>query len=135
MYKSKPVTVARPAAELAEKFSDFTFLSASLDNMSEDERAKVGDVKFERDTITINTPQVGAVTLRAIERTPERIVLQAEGSPMPMKLVIDFKPVAETSTEVAGAIDIDLPMMLKPLVGPMMQKAADQFGDLFAKLA
>lgn len=134
-YSSKPVTVDRPAAELAEKFGDFSRLGEAIDKMPAEERAKVGDVSFDTDTITITTPQVGAIKLRAIERSPERVLLQAEGSPIPMQLEVSFKPLDSTRTEVSGAIDIDLPMMLRPLAGPAMQKAADQFGELFARLA
>lgn len=133
-YSSKPVTVGRPAAAVADKFSDFSVLESALDNMPPAERAKVGDVAFSKDVITITTPQVGAINLRAVERTPEGVVLEAEGSPVPMKLEISFKPLGADSTEVTGAVDVEIPMMLKPLIGPAMQKAADQFGEMFAKL-
>lgn len=134
-YSSPATVINRPAADLAAKFSDFRLLQASLDRMPESERAKVGDVEFSEDSITIKTPQVGDICLRATERTPERIVLTAEKSPVPMSMMVEFKPVAADRTEVTGALDVDLPMMLRPLVGPTLQKAADQFGTLFAKLA
>lgn len=134
-YSSSPKTVHRPAAELAAQFSDFSHLQAALDRMPADDRAKVGDVEFTNDTITIKTPQVGDIKLRATERTAERIVLTAESSPVPMSMIVEFKPLTADSTEVCGALEVELPMMLRPLVGPTLQKAADQFGDLFAKLA
>ncbi len=134
-YTSKAAVVNTPAAVLAEKFSDFRALQSALDNLDGDQRAKVGDVSFTDDSICITTPQVGAITLKAVERTPERIRLQAENSPVPMNLIVDFKPLDSAATEVKGTIDVDLPMMLRPLVGPTLQKAADQFGELFAKLA
>ena len=52
-----------------------------------------------------------------------------------MKLEVGFLPVDDSSTEVTGSIDVDMPAMLRPIVGPTLQKAADQFGTLFAKLA
>ena len=134
-YSSKPVVVARSAEELAEKFSDFSTLGASLDNMTEEERAKVGKVEFSKDSITITTPQVGNIVLTVKERTPERVVLEAVGSPVPMKLEITFRPVDAQSAEVCGTIDVEIPAMLRPLIGGTMQKAADQFGALFARLA
>lgn len=134
-YTSKPTVVNRPAAELSEKFADFRVMQQSLDELDADQRARVGDVAFTEDTIKITTPQVGEIVLLAVERTPEVIRLQAEGSPVPMGLEVKFKPVGDESTEVSGSIDVDLPMMLRPLVGPALQKAADQFGELFARLA
>ncbi len=134
-YSSKPTVIDRPAAELAAKFADFRVLQTKLDELPAEQRAKVGDVTFTPDTIRINTPQVGEIALKAVERTSERVVLAAEKSPVPMKLEITFRPVGEASTELQGAIDVELPMMLKPLIGPSLQKAADQFGNLFAQLA
>lgn len=134
-YSSKPTTVNRPASELSEKFSDFRAMQASLDGLDAEQRARVGDVSFTEDSIKIMTPQVGAIVLRAVERTPEVIRLQAEGSPVPMCLEVKFRPVGDDATEVSGTIDVELPMMLRPLVGPSLQKAADQFGEMFARLA
>ncbi|MDE6157791.1 MAG: hypothetical protein K2L75_01175 [Muribaculaceae bacterium] len=134
-YSSAPAIVNKPAAVLSEKFSDFRAFQTALDNLDAEQRAAVGDVAFSEDTITITTPQVGAIVLRATERTPETVRLQAESSPVPMSLQIDFKAVDADSTEVTGSLDVDIPMMLKPLVGPALQKAADQLGSLFARLA
>lgn len=134
-YSSKTVTISKPVSEIRDKFSDFRFLEKALDNLPADERAKVGELSFEENAVVIKTPQVGEVTLKAIERTPEKVVLQAEGAPAPMKLEIDFKEETASSTGITGIVDVEIPAMLKPLVGPMMQKAADQFGEIFAKLA
>lgn len=124
-----------PAAELAEKFSDFRGMQARLDEMPAEERGLIGDVAFTQDSIVITTPQVGAITLRATQRTPDRVVMQAEGSPVPMSITVEMHPVAADQTEVVGKMDVEIPVMLKALVGPALQKAVDQFGEIFAKLA
>ena len=124
-----------PAAELAEKFSDFRGMQTRLDEMPADERDRIGDVSFTQDSIVITTPQVGAITLRATERTSDHVVMQAEGSPVPMSITVERKPVGANETEVVGKIDVEIPVMLKALVGPALQKAVDQFGEIFAKLA
>ncbi len=133
-YTSKAVTIPMPVADLAAKFSDFRDLQTRLDELPEEQRARVGQVSFSQDTITITTPQVGAIELRAVERTPDHVYLQAEKSPVPMRLEINFAPKDADHTEVSGAIDVEIPMMLKPMIGPTLQKAADQFGSLFASL-
>ncbi|MBD5163530.1 MAG: hypothetical protein HDT09_02365 [Bacteroidales bacterium] len=134
-YKSPATQVNIPAEELAAKFADFTALQSAMEAMPAEKHEKIGNVEFTKDTIKIVTPQVGAITLRATERTPEQIVLEAEGSPVPMKLMVGMTPVGSSATSVTGTIDVELPMMLKPLIGPAMQKAADQFGNMFASLA
>lgn len=134
-YSSKPTVVEQPAAVLAGKFADFRELQHKLDELPAEQRERIGEVAFTDDTIAITTPQVGEIKLKAVERTAERVVLSAEKSPVPMKLEITFKPLSADSTELQGAIDVDIPMMLKPLIGPTLQRAADQFGSLFANLA
>lgn len=134
-YTSKPVEVNRPAEELAAKFADFRVLENSLAELPAEERAKVGDVSFTEDTINILTPQVGEIRLRAVERSNEQVVFKAEGTPVSMELKVAFRPLSENLTEVVGSIEVDIPMMLKPLIGPTLQKTVDQFSNFFARLA
>ena len=132
-YSSQPVVVKRSAETIAEQFADFRRLQSALDNLPADEKAKVGDVSFTEDTIKISTQQVGEIKFKVDRRTPEAISLKAEKSPVPMNLILEMKPVDAESTELTGVRDVDIPMMLRPIVGPTLQKAADQFGSLFAR--
>lgn len=124
-----------PTASLAAKFEDFSALNHRLESLSPEERARVGEVSFTKDSMVLNTPQAGKIELNVVERTPESLALETKNFPVPIKLRVAFKPVDADSTEVQGFIDADIPMMLKPLVGPMLQKSADQFGALFSRLA
>ena len=45
-YKSAPQTVNRPAEELFDRFSDLSRLQSSLDGLTPEQRAQVGDVEF-----------------------------------------------------------------------------------------
>ena len=63
------------------------------------------------------------------------MVLEAQGSPVPMKLNVALNPVDAASTEVKGSIEVEIPALLRPMIGPTLQKAADRFGELFASLA
>lgn len=133
-YSSKTVTIPLAAEAIAKKFSDFTNLQDYLDKLPDDQRQKVGDISFTPDSIVMNTPQVGKVTLKAIERTPHRVALTAVGSPVPMTLSVDLNPVSDSSTDLTAKMDVDIPMMLRPMIGGTMQKAVDQFGELMKKL-
>lgn len=134
-YASTPVTIERPAAEIASKFNDFTAFQEQLDKLGDAERARIGDVHFTPDTIRLNTPQVGEIVLKAVERRPDLIRLAAEKSPVPLNLEVRIKEKTVDSCDVQGVIDVELPMMVRAFVGPTLQKAADQFGSLFGQLA
>ncbi len=134
-YSGRTVSVARSAQEIADKFADLSQFSAMLDRIPEEERAKIGDVTFDTDSVAINTKQVGTVRFQVVERTPQAVRLSAVGSPVPLTMSIDLDATSPNTTDVTTNIDIDIPVMLRPMVGPHLQKAVDQFSDLVAKLA
>lgn len=133
-YKSKPVTVNKAAQYIVDKFADLSSFGQALDSMPAVDRERVGDVKFEKDSITIDTKQVGQISFKVTERTPVKVTMCAVGSPVPLELSVNLKPLDAASTEIFTEIDVEIPAMLRPMVGGAMQKAADQFGDLMAKL-
>lgn len=133
-YSSKPVTVPVASQVIADKFSDLSRLEGALEQLPADQRAKIGDVSFSRDTLTIKTTQVGDIKFVVKECTPQRVVMGAEKSPVPLDMRVDLKPQSADSTEFTTSIEVDIPMMLKPMLGGPMQKAVDQFSDLLVKL-
>ncbi|MBJ2188016.1 MAG: SRPBCC family protein [Muribaculaceae bacterium] len=134
-FTSKPTIVDSPAATVAEKFSDLSAMQKVLDQIPADERAKIGDIALTPDSIVMKTPQVGDITLKVTQRTPERVTLTAMGSPVPMNLSVNIKPLSDTQTELTTSMDVEIPAFLKPMVGGTLQKAVDQFGQLMQRLA
>ena len=134
-YESKPVAVNQPIEALFGRFSDISLLQQKIEEIPAEERAKIGDVTFEADAICINTPQVGQLKFQVTERTaPGHIVFSAVGSPIPLSMVINIKSISESASEVVTAIDVEIPAMLRPLIGGKMQEAADKFGEMIGKL-
>ncbi|MDE6629238.1 MAG: hypothetical protein K2K36_07700, partial [Muribaculaceae bacterium] len=84
-YKSKPQTIGRSADDLFDRFSDLSRLQSALDSLTEEQRAKVGDVQFTADSIRIVTPQVGEIAFNVIDRQrPVKVVFGTKSSPVPM---------------------------------------------------
>ena len=134
-FKSKAYTISSSAETVADKFSDLSRLQEYIDRLPEEERAKVGNISLTPDSIVMQTPQVGEITLKVTERSPRRICLSAVGSPVPMGLAVDISPLSEDSCEIVTSMNVDIPPFLKPMIGGTMQKAVDQFGELMKKLA
>lgn len=135
VYKAKPVNIEKPADFIAGQFADLTRLQSALDNLPAEERAKVGDVQFTTDAIIMQTAQVGEIRFQIKERTSERVAFVAGGLPMPVVMAVDMKPLGADTTQVEASLDIDIPAVLRPMVGGAMQKAVDQFSDLISRLA
>lgn len=135
-YSSKPAVVNRPIGELYARFNDLSFFGEKINELPAEQVEKIGDVSFTADSISINTPQIGTLTFRIVERVePTKVVFGSPGSPVPLTMSVDFKAIDETSTEVSTVIDVEIPMMLRPLVGPKLQEAADKFGEMMTNLA
>ena len=134
-YTSKPAVIPASASSVSEKFSDFTLLQSHLDALPAEERSKIGDISLTPDSIVLKTPQVGDITLKVIERTPGRVALTAVGSPVPMNLALDITPVDEQSTRLVASMDVEIPAILKPMLGGTLQKAVDQLSDVMKRLA
>lgn len=129
-YKAKPFSVEHPAAEIAAKFEDLTAMQPMLDRLSPEDRAKVGDLQLTPDSITVTAGPVGQITFRVAERSEKRVAMNAEGCPVPLVLGIDLSPLSEASTEVLCSVDVDLPMMLRPMVGPQLEKAVEMLSGV-----
>lgn len=133
-YKGKPVVVAATPESISEKFADLTVLQSNIDALPHAEREMLGQARFEKDAIVIVNPQVGEMRFNVVERDNSHIKMAAEGM-LPMSMLVSLSPVGDSSTEVSTSIDIQLPAMLKPFLGPQIQKAADQFGVMMGKIA
>jgi len=135
-YKSKPVRVNRNARDLFDRFGDMSRLQGALDQLPEEQRRQIGDVEFTADSLSIVTPQVGEIKFMVKERVePSKIVFGTASSPVPLTMEVDITPDGEDASEVATRIDVEIPAMLRPMVGPQLQKAADKFGELIAGLS
>lgn len=133
-FKSKTVKVNRPAEYISDKFADLSTFGNALDNLPAAERERIGDVTFEKDSLKIETKQVGTIEFRVTSRSAEKVEMSTVGSPVPLSLVVNLHPCGEEQTEIETMIDVDIPPMLRAFIGGAMQKAVDQFGDLMARL-
>lgn len=130
-YKGKEVIVTRPAQAVYDKISDIEGYQQRLDELPEEARAKLGDVKFEKDSIRITAAPVGEICFKVVEReSPSMVRLEAEQSPVPFAITINLVAKSPESTAVTPVIDVEIPAMLKPMIGGKLQEAADKFSDL-----
>ena len=135
-YTGDAVTVNRPAAEVYSRLSDIGGYQKYIDMLPEEAKAKIGSVRFTDDSIVIAAAPVGEIVLKLVEKTePTNLKFEAQGSPVP--LFVDIRLTAAdntTDTILEPVIDVDVPMMLKPLVAPKMQEAANQMGRMLGNL-
>ena len=130
-YKGKTSAVAMSATEAYNRLTDPATFRTLLESAPDDMRAKMGEIEFNDDAIVINTPQMGAVTMKVVERQEGRSVkFNAEGSPVPLTMSMQFTPTGDNESTVGAVIDVEIPMMLRAMIGSHMQQAADKFGEM-----
>ena len=135
-YSSKPVTIEMPVAEVYARCSNIGAFQERIDTLPEEVRSKIGSVRFTDDSIVINAAPMGDMTLNVTERRPDsRVALTAANAPVPLVLSINLEPDGDSRTRVVTAIEVEIPAMLRPMVGPKLQEAAEKFGDMIKNIA
>lgn len=134
-YSGKSVTLPRPIGVIYEKVADLSQYRDMVEQLPEEQRAKLNGVEFDGDSIKMDAPAVGQLVFKISERVPSsRVSFSAEGSPIPLLLSVNLKEADAEHTTVTPAIKIEIPPMLKPFIGGKIQEAADKFGEVFTSL-
>lgn len=135
-FTGKPVAVPVGRAELYERVSNLGGLQARLEALPAEALAQVGDVEFiDADSFTINALGIGRVVFNVTERVaPERVTLSANTGVVPLNLILELAEITPDSTELTSSIDVEIPMMLRPMVGGKMKEAADKFSEMIGRL-
>lgn len=129
------MVIDHPASDVFNRISNLESFQQRLDLLPAEARAKLGDLRFTADSIIITAPAVGEMTFNVTERTaPSHLKLEAANSPVPFAIAIDLKSLSGSSTEVATRLDVEIPAMLRPMIGGKMQEAADKFSEMFSTL-
>ena len=140
IYNSDNVTLHASANAVFDKLSNLENLKGMLDKVPaeripEDKRAMFENIKITSDTIEVPGGPMGNLTFRVVERVaPLLIKLQGEGIPLQMALALHISPLTDSTSSAKVEIDINIPAMLKPMVGGQIQKIANQFGDVLGAI-
>lgn len=139
-YSSGKVNLPASAETVFEKLSNLENLQGLLDKVPADripadKRQMFDNIHITPDTIEVPGGPMGNLIFRVTERvSPSLIKLTGEGIPMAMSLDMHISPESETSSSAVVDFNIDIPALLKPMVGGQIQKMADQFGNVLGAI-
>ena len=110
-FESSIKQIAYPQQSVYNMLSDLTNIERVKDKVPED---KLQGLTFDKDTISVNVPPVGAVSMRIIERDePKTIKFASENSPMSFNFWIQILPIDETSSKMKLTIDAEYSFLRK----------------------
>ena len=109
-------------------------LEQNIDKLPEETRAQLQNLKFEDDGVVIESP-MGPLKMGIVEKVePTKIVFGAAQSPVPFGLIVELKEMDADHTESMATLQLELPMMLKMMVGNKLKDGAKMFGNMIARL-
>lgn len=131
-FESSIKQIAYPQQSIYNMLSDLTNIERVKDKVPED---KLQGLTFDKDTISVNVPPVGAVSMRIIERDePKTIKFASENSPMSFNFWIQILPVDETSSKMKLTIDVDIPFFAKTMVSGPLQEGIEKIANALAMI-
>ncbi len=131
-FESSIKQIPYPQQAVYNMLSDLTNIERVKDRVPED---KLKDLSFDKDSISISVPPVGAVSMRIIEREePKTIKFESANSPMPFNFWIQLLPVNETESKMRLTIKADIPFMLKGMVTKPLQEGIEKIAEALAMI-
>ncbi|MBQ6279547.1 MAG: hypothetical protein IJK68_07505 [Muribaculaceae bacterium] len=137
-YKSDSIIIDHNIDVIYSKLSDPRIFKEHLDNnidrLPDEAREHLEKVKFEDDGISVESP-MGMLKLSVCDSVaPTMVKYTAQSSPVPFGLTINLSPIDEDHTQSITELNIELPMMLRAMVGSKLSDGAKKLGEMIAKL-
>ena len=140
-FKSASSPINASAEKVYEKFSNLDNLASLLKRVPDgtvpsEQQELLENIQIDSDSITRPGGPVGSLRLVIAERRePTLIRLEGEGTPVPLSVSMHIQPTGPDTCNAQAEIEIELPMMLAPMVKGPLQKMADQFGDVMKAIS
>ena len=131
-FESSVKPISYPQENVYRMLSDFTNIERVRDRIPKD---KLKDLSFDKDSISIDIPPVGKVSMRIIEREePKMIKLQSEQSPIKFNFWIQVLPTGDTTSKMRLTIDADIPFFAKGMVSKPLQEGIEKVADALSMI-
>lgn len=122
-YESKICTLTRTQADAYDVLSDLRHLEVYADRIPAD---KVKNLHFEADSVNFEVAMLGPLTLRIVEREmPQMLKFGVDNAPVAANLWIQLAQNRDGVTQMKLTLRVDLPFMLKAMVGSRIQEGID----------
>lgn len=129
-YESGVKQIPYSQEQVYEKLSNLENIEKVKGRIPED---KLNGLEFDRDSVSVDVPPVGKITLKIVERDePKCVKFEAVNSPVPLNLWVQMLPVADASSKMKVTIKADIPVFLKPMVGGKVQEGVDKIAEVLA---
>lgn len=116
-----------------EKLSDLNNLEKVKDKLPED---KVKNLSFTSDSLSIEVPPAGNVTLQIVEKEPCKCIkFGTTTSPLPFNLWIQLLPVTESECKMKLTIGLEINSFMKAMVQKPLQEGVEKLAEMLSMIS
>ena len=134
-FESKTVRITHPAEKVFALLSDLSNLERFQGVLNAPGNDKLKITEYDRDSLSIEVSPVGTLTFRIVNREPYKTIkFEAENSPLPLNLWIQFVSTGENETASRITIKADLNPFIKPMLSKPLQEGVDKMADMLVVL-
>ena len=126
-FESSIREIQAPQQKVYDLLSNLENLEKVRDRVPEE---KLKDFSFDHDSLSVNVPPVGSISMRIVEREePKTIKFETEQSPVPFNFWIQLLPVTNDSCKMKLTIKAELNPFIKTMVQKPLQEGLEKIAD------
>ena len=131
-FESQVVAIPYSQQRVYDMLSDLSHLEAVKDLIPRD---NMKELKFDRDTVSINVAPVGDIAFQIIEREePKCVKLEATTSPIPLTIWIQMLPTADDASKMKLTLRTELNPFIKGMVQKPLQEGIEKIAEMLASI-
>ncbi|MEG1545924.1 MAG: SRPBCC family protein [Bacteroides sp.] len=131
-FESSVKVIPYSQHQVYNKLSDLSNLEGLKDKLPAD---KLQDFSFDSNTLSFSVPPVGKITLRIIEREPDKCVkFETVTSPLPFNLWIQLVPDSDIQCKMKLTIKAELNPFIKGMIQKPLQDGLEKIAEMLSQI-
>jgi hypothetical protein len=131
-FESSVKTIPYSQESVYNKLSDLSNLEAVKDKLPAD---KVKDLSFDKDSLSLQIPNIGQLTLNIIDRDPSKCIkFETANSPLPFNMWIQIVSLAETQCKVKVTVGMEINPFMKAMVQKPLSEGLEKMVEMLSMI-
>lgn len=131
-FESNVKEISYSQESVFEMLSDMNNLEKVKDRLPQD---KIKQLDFTSDTLTVEVPPVGPITLQIVEKEPCKCIkFGTTTSPLPFNLWIQLLPTGANNCKMKVTVGIEINPFMKAMVQKPLQEGVEKMADMLAMI-
>ena len=132
-YESSVKNIPYPQERVYSKLEDLNNLESIKDRIPQD---KIKEFAYDRDSVTVDVPPVGKITLKVIEREePKCIKFETVGSPMPANFWVQIIPDGDQASKMRVVAKAEINFMLRAMIEKPLKEGLEKIAEALSLIA